>query len=269
MGHNLREKKVAIFGGSSGIGLATAEAAVAEGCIVTIASRNETRLKEAASRLNGKVTISVVDILRNEAIESFFQGAGVFDHIIVSAASTKTGPIRQLAIDDAYASMDSKFWGAYRIAKAARINPSGSLTLVSGFLSKRPNAMSGLQGAINAAVEGLVRGLALEFAPIRVNAVSPGLIDTPILTKLGPERRQAMLDNAKQYLPVQRVGAPEDIAHAILFVASNPYATGSVVTVDGGATIGSINIFGQVSSGPKNPSVASQDQQLRSSVENI
>jgi len=251
MGHKLNEKKILIFGGSSGIGLATAEAAVAEGGIVTIASRDETRLKQAASNLNGKVTISVVDILRHDAIECFFKDAGMFDHIIVSAASTKTGPVRQLALEDAYASMDSKFWGAYRVAKAARINPTGSLTLVSGFLSKRPNALSVLQGAINAAIEGLVRGLALEFAPIRVNAVSPGLIDTPILTKLSPERRLAMLDNAKQNLPVQRIGAPEDIAQAILFVAANPYATGSVVTVDGGATIGSINIFGQVPSSSK------------------
>ena len=245
MAYNLNEKKVLVVGGSSGIGLATAELAVAQGAIVMIASRDEGRLKQAATHLSGRVSVRVVDTLNNDSVVSMFNEAGIFDHIIVSASSTKTGSVRNLTLEDAYASMDSKFWGAYRIAKAARLNANGSLTLVSGFLSQRPNPAAPLQGAINAAVEGLVRGLALEFAPVRVNAVSPGLIDTPLLSRMSSEQRRAMFDNAKEKLPVQRVGASEDIAQAILFVATNPYATGSVVTVDGGATIGSINILGQ------------------------
>jgi NAD(P)-dependent dehydrogenase (short-subunit alcohol dehydrogenase family) len=248
MAYDLNAKKVLIVGGSSGIGLATAKAAVDQGAIVTIASRDEARLKQAASKLRGSVTVCVIDTQNYDSIVSMFNEAGFFDHIIVSASSTKTGSVRELTLEDAYASMDSKFWGAYRIAKAARLNANGSLTLVSGFLSQRPNASSVLQGAINAAIEGLVRGLALEFAPVRVNAVSPGLIDTPLLARMNAEKRRAMMENAKEKLPVHRVGAPEDIAQAILFVATNPYATGSVVTVDGGAIIGSINILAQSSS---------------------
>jgi NAD(P)-dependent dehydrogenase (short-subunit alcohol dehydrogenase family) len=243
MAYEMNAKKVLIVGGSSGIGLATAEAAANQGAIVTIASRNQARLDQAASQLKCAVTVRVLDVLENDSIVSMLEEAGLFDHIIVTASSAKTGLVRELPLEDAYASMDSKFWGAYRIAKAARFNVSGSLTLVSGFLSQRPNASAALQGAINAAIEGLVRGLALEFAPVRVNAVSPGLIDTPILARMSPEKREAMLENAKDKLPVHRVGAPEDVAQAILFVATNPYVTGSVVTVDGGATIGSINIL--------------------------
>jgi NAD(P)-dependent dehydrogenase (short-subunit alcohol dehydrogenase family) len=243
--NDLEAKKILIVGGSSGIGLATAAAAANQRATVTIASRDENRLRQAASGLKDHVSIRVLDMEDNDSVASMFDEAGPFDHIVVTASSAKTGSVRELPLEDAYASMNSKFWGAYRIAKAARISASGSLTLVSGFLSQRPNAAAALQGAINAAIEGLVRGLALEFAPVRVNAVSPGLIDTPILARMSPDKRKAMLENAKDRLPVNRVGAPDDVAQAILFVATNPYATGSVVTVDGGATIGSINIFAQ------------------------
>jgi NAD(P)-dependent dehydrogenase (short-subunit alcohol dehydrogenase family) len=108
---------------------------------------------------------------------------------------------------------------------------------VSGFLSQRPSATSVLQGAINAALEGLVRGLALEFEPVRVNAVSPGLIDTPLYSMLGEEQRQVLFETTKQRLPARRIGAAEDFAEAILFTATNPFVTGSVVTIDGGGTI--------------------------------
>jgi NAD(P)-dependent dehydrogenase (short-subunit alcohol dehydrogenase family) len=94
-----------------------------------------------------------------------------------------------------------------------------------------------LQGAINAALEALARGLALERAPVRVNTVSPGLVDTPLYAAMSDADRQAMFDKAAARLPARRVGQPEDIASAILFVATNPFATGSTVTVDGGGTI--------------------------------
>jgi NAD(P)-dependent dehydrogenase (short-subunit alcohol dehydrogenase family) len=133
--------------------------------------------------------------------------------------------------------MDSKFWGAYRIARAVKINDGGSLTLVSGFLSVRPSKSSVLQGAINAALEALARGLALELSPVRVNTVSPGMIATPLWSKLSDEARQSMFENAAARLPASRVGQPEDIANAVIYLASTPYATGSTVLVDGGGAI--------------------------------
>jgi NAD(P)-dependent dehydrogenase (short-subunit alcohol dehydrogenase family) len=130
--------------------------------------------------------------------------------------------------------MESKFWGAYHIAHAARVRSGGSITFVSGLLAERPMATSVLQGAINAALEALARGLALERAPVRVNTVSPGLIDTPLHNRMDPAARQKLYDNMRQNLPVRRIGSPEDVAQAILLVATNPFMTGATVNVDGG-----------------------------------
>jgi NAD(P)-dependent dehydrogenase (short-subunit alcohol dehydrogenase family) len=133
--------------------------------------------------------------------------------------------------------MESKFWGSYRVARAAKINEGGSLTFVSGFLSVRPSATSVLQGAINAALEALARGLALELAPIRVNAVSPGLIATPLWSGMADEKRDAMFASAAQRLPARRAGKAGDIANAVLFLVQTSFATGSTVRVDGGGAI--------------------------------
>jgi NAD(P)-dependent dehydrogenase (short-subunit alcohol dehydrogenase family) len=108
--------------------------------------------------------------------------------------------------------MESKFWGAYRVARAARVRDGGSITFVFGFLSHRPSPTAVLQRAINAALEGLARGLALERARVRVNTVSPGVIDTPLYASLAEADRRAMFEQAAARLPVRRVGQPQDIA---------------------------------------------------------
>jgi NAD(P)-dependent dehydrogenase (short-subunit alcohol dehydrogenase family) len=128
-------------------------------------------------------------------------------------------------------------WGAYRVARAVQIAEGGSITFVSGFLSVRPSKTSVLQGAINAALEALARGLALELAPVRVNTVSPGLIATPLWDRLSEQARQSMYEGAAARLPAHRVGLPEDVANAVIYLASNAYATGSTVLVDGGGAI--------------------------------
>ena len=234
---DLEGKKILIVGGSSGIGLATAQAAWDRGAVVAIASRDDEQLHSVAGKIGSAVQAIPVDLLENKSILALFETAGSQDYVVVTAASTKTGSIRSLPLEDAYASMESKFWGAYRLAKVAKLNEGGSLTLMSGVLSHRPNGEAVLQGAINAAMEGLVRGLALEFAPLRVNAVSPGLTDTALYASMASDARAAMMRTAKEKLPVRRVGTAEDIAQAILMVATNPYITGSTVLVDGGATI--------------------------------
>jgi NAD(P)-dependent dehydrogenase (short-subunit alcohol dehydrogenase family) len=226
-----------VVGGSSGIGLATALSALEAGADVTIASRSASKLEDARRQSGNRLRAWTLDTADNDAVEGLFQANGPFHHVVVSASATKGGPIRDLPLVDAYASMESKFWGAYRVARAARIHPEGSLTIVSGFLSRRPSATSVLQGAINAALEGLVRGLALEFSPVRVNAVSPGLIDTPLYAKMPDDKRDALYQATGKRLPVQRIGAADDVARAILFAAANRFTTGSVITVDGGGTI--------------------------------
>ncbi|MGV2287133.1 SDR family oxidoreductase [Trinickia sp. YCB016] len=234
---DLASQRILVVGGSSGIGAATAKAFAERGADVVIASRNQAKLDAAAMQIGKRVTTAVLDTTDAASVETFFAQAGAFDHVVISAAQTPSGPVRQLALDDAYAAMESKFWGAYRVARAAKIAEGGSLTFVSGFLSVRPSASSVLQGAINAALEALARGLALELSPVRVNTVSPGLIATPLWNKLGDEARQAMYDSAAARLPARRVGQPDDIANAVVYLATTPFATGSTVLVDGGGTI--------------------------------
>ncbi|HEY6831858.1 MAG TPA: SDR family oxidoreductase [Pseudolabrys sp.] len=233
----LTAKHVLIVGGSSGIGFGAAQAALAQGAEVTIASRSRAKVETAVAQLGPKAQGQTLDITDNAAIEAFFSGRPVFDHIVVSAAQTKVAAVRDLSLSDAMASMESKFWGAYRVARAARIAPHGSLTFVSGFLALRPRKGTAIQAAINAALEGLTRGLALEYAPVRVNAVSPGLVVTPMYDGLGGDSREAMFDGAAERLPVGIVGLPEHIATQIMAFLLNPYMTGATVYVDGGGLL--------------------------------
>ncbi|WP_336763384.1 SDR family oxidoreductase [Asaia sp. VD9] len=238
MTYDLNGKRILVIGGSSGIGLAAARSALMKGALVTIASRSLEKLERARAELGDACRCTVLDIRDFDAVAAFFNAYPEWDHVVISAAQTPSGPIRSLSMQEARQAVDSKFWGAYHVAKAARLSASGSLSLVSGFLSVRPSASSVLQGAINAALEGLVRGLALELSPVRVNAVSPGLIDTPLWAKMDEGKRAAMFARAGEHLPAGRVGNAEDIAQAILFVMRNGFATGSTVRVDGGGAIG-------------------------------
>lgn len=233
----LQDKRVLVVGGSSGIGLATAARALAGGAKVTIASRSAAKLKAADAELGGKVETVVLDAGDAAAVEAFFAAREPFDHVVVSAAQTKSGPIRSFALEDAYASMNSKFWNAWRVARAAKFAPGGTLTLVSGYLSLRPAKGSVLQGAINAAVDLLGRGLAIEFAPIRVNVVSPGYVDTPLWGKTTEAERKALNDKIAAGLPAGVAGTGEHVAIQIAAFWENGYQTGSVVYLEGGGSL--------------------------------
>jgi NAD(P)-dependent dehydrogenase (short-subunit alcohol dehydrogenase family) len=229
-------QEVLVVGGSSGIGLAAAKAFAAAGARVTIASRSADRLEAAREEIGHGARAEVLDTGDAAAVEAFL-ARHTWNHVVVSAAKTPSGPVRQLSLEDAHKAMESKFWGAYRVARSARIVDGGSLTLVSGFLSVRPSATSVLQGAINAALESLVRGMALEFSPVRVNAVSPGMIRTPLWSGMDVDKREAMFKAVAEKLPAKRAGEAEDIAKAILYAAATPFTTGSTIVVDGGGSI--------------------------------
>lgn len=235
-----------VIGGSSGIGLATARLAAERGAHVTIASRSRVKLDAALRDLDTDVRAALLDVSDPFAVAAFFGPLhetpatipvpGTWDHVVLAGSATRTGSVRDLSLDDARASMDNKFWGAYYVARSAGIARGGSLTFVSGVYSVRPHPQAVLQGVLNAAVEALSRGLALELAPagVRVNAVSPSTTETPLWDKLGSEGRQRKFDDMSSRLPVGRVAQPEDIASAILFVATNPFVTGSTLLIDGG-----------------------------------
>jgi NAD(P)-dependent dehydrogenase (short-subunit alcohol dehydrogenase family) len=228
-------KKVVVVGGSSGIGLATAEMAQAEGADVIIASRNEERLNAAASKL--KVSAATADVTSDESVANLFRRCGPVDHVVVTAAQLRTGAVKTVAMEDVRATMEGKFWGAWRVAREAQINAGGSLTLVTGYLSIRPRPNSAIIGAANGALESLARSLALELAPVRVNAVSPGIIDTPIRAAMPEQARKEMLEKTAASLPVGRVGLGDDVARQILAFMTIGFMTGSIVYLDGGALV--------------------------------
>lgn len=231
----LAGKKVVVVGGSSGIGLATAVLAKREGAEVIIASRNAERLQAAADKISAKAIQT--DVTSDESVANLFRTCGPVDHAVVTAAQLRTGPFKSVSMDDVRATMDGKFWGAWRCARAAEIRSGGSLTLVSGFLSVRPRPNSAIVGAANGALESLTRALALELAPVRVNCVSPGIIDTPIRAAMPEAARRDMLAKTAAALPVGRVGVGEDIAQQILAFMTIGFATGSIVYLDGGALV--------------------------------
>jgi NAD(P)-dependent dehydrogenase (short-subunit alcohol dehydrogenase family) len=231
----LSGKKVVVVGGSSGIGYSTAELAKAEGAEVTIASRNADRLKAAAGKLGVKSIAA--DVASDDSVAQLFQACGAVDHVVVTAAQLRPGPFKTVSMEDSRATMESKFWGAWRVARSANINKGGSLTLVSGFLSIRPRPNAAITAAANGALESLARALAVDLAPVRVNCVSPGIIDTPIRAAMPEAARKDMLAKAAAALPVGRVGEGDDIARQILAFMTIGFATGSVVYIDGGALV--------------------------------
>src|ERR1700716_43668 len=223
----LAGKKVVVVGGSSGIGLAPAELAKREGADVILASRNVDRLDAVAAKLNA-IAIPA-DVTSDESIVNLFRRCGPVDHVVVTAAQLRSGPFKTVSMDDVRATMESRFWGAWRVARSAEIRPGGSLTLVSGFLSVRPRPNSAIVSAANGALESLSRALALELAPLRVNCVSPGIIDTPIRAAMPEEARKEMLAKPAAGLPVGRVGLGEDVARQIVACMSNGFMTGSTI----------------------------------------
>lgn len=231
----LAGKKVIVVGGSSGIGLATAAMAKQEGAEVVIASRKAEKVKAAAAKIGA--TGIPADVTDDRSVNELFRAAGPADHVVVSAAQLRTGPFKTVAMEDVRATFEGKFWGAWRCARAAEIRPGGSLTLVSGFLSIRPRPNSAIVSVANGALESLTRALALELAPIRVNCVSPGIIDTPIRAAMPEAARKEMLEKAAAALPVRRVGEAEDVARQILAFMANGFMTGSIVYLDGGGLV--------------------------------
>jgi len=228
-------QRILVIGGSSGIGFSTAQLATKLGGKVTIASRQAAKVQQAAKNLH--VEGRPLDLTDQNGVDAFFAGESIWDHIIVTGSDVKMAAVKKLAMDDALAAMDSKFWGFYRVARAAKIRPGGSLGVVAGFLATRPAEGRALMGAINGALESLVQGLALELKPVRVNVVSPAVVNTEMWHGMGTEARQAMMATMAGKYPAGVIGQPEDIARLLLLLAGTPYATGTVVTMDGGASI--------------------------------
>ena len=234
---SLHGQQVLIVGGSSGIGLATAKLAVAGGAHVTIAGRSEAKLELAVQQLGHGVVGRPVDASNDKSITDFFADSKSWDHVVATIGAGGRGRITDLSMADAFAAMNGKFWTYVRVARAAKIVSGGTLTLVSGLYGSKPAPGTALVGAINGAIDGLTRGLAVDFAPTRVNTVSPGIIDTPLWDRMPPADRHALFKMTADTLPARRIGHAEDVGQAIIFLMTNPFATGSVLHLEGGARL--------------------------------
>ncbi|MEI9429722.1 SDR family oxidoreductase [Mesorhizobium sp. Cs1299R1N3] len=237
---SISNQKILIVGGGSGMGLALARRCVEAGAEVIVAGRGEDRLRQACEALGNPAGLDVaaVDITREDQVAALFAGTGGLDHIVSTAADIE-GAYRLLPELDLAAAqrvVDSKIFGPLLLAKhgAPRLAVAGSMTFVSGIAAYRPAARGSVVAAVNAALEGMVRALAVELAPIRVNAVSPGWVDTEIWAQVAGDRKAETLAAMAERLPVGRIGQPDDIADAIFFLMGNGFTTGTTLHVEGG-----------------------------------
>ncbi len=235
---SLNGKRVVVIGGSSGIGFAVAEMARGMGAEVVIASSRAAAVNEAVERLIGS-TGRVVDLRDEAGIAEFFRGLGAFDHLAITAGDwggAMFAPTADINLDQARDGFTIRFWGALAAAKhsCGSIARDGSITLTSGMLAHRPMKGAPVATAVGGAVEHLTRGLAIDLAPVRVNAVCPGLILTGHVKGMMPESR---LRSFVAPLPVPRAGSPAEAAKAYVYLMLNDYATGQILPVDGGGLV--------------------------------
>ncbi len=236
----LSNKRVMILGGSSGIGLATAKAASAEGAQVIIVSSNQQRINNALKQLPANSQGHAVNLSEEASIKTLFEQAGRIDHLIYTAGENiKLGLLSDTNIDDARQYFTLRYWGAVTAVKYAApyINTNGSIVLTSGIASVRPQAGWGMGASMCAAMEGFNRAMAVELAPIRVNLVSPGFVRTPLWAGFPEADREAMYASVASSLPVKHVGEADEIAQTYLYLMRQTFSTGQVVVVDGGAVL--------------------------------
>ncbi|WP_244146578.1 SDR family oxidoreductase [Paraburkholderia sp. BCC1876] len=236
----LRNQRVVLLGGTSGIGLATARAALAMGASVIVVSSSAKRVADAVSELGERASGYAVDLSDQSDVRALFEQLGPFDHLVYSAGDAlQTGPLAGMDLDTVRRVFDVRVFGAIAAVKHATpyLRPGGSVVLTGGVASLRPQrGWVALAGACSA-MEGLVRALAVELAPVRVNLVSPGLVRTPLWAHLADVDREALFAASGEAMPVGYVAEADDLAGAYVFLMTNRYATGQTVVVDGGGVL--------------------------------
>ncbi len=230
---------VVVVGGGSGIGLACAEAARDAGASVIIAGRSPEKLERAKASIGNGVRAFPVDVADEGSVRDLFESVDRLDHLLVTAAETKAANIGESEVETLRPTLDTRVWGGYYAAKhaAPRMGDGASITFVSGLSARRPYPGSSVISASCGAIEALSRALALELAPIRVNAIRPGIVETPLLDEFYGEHRDEYLRSLAERLPAGRVGMPDDIADAAMFLMGNGFATGSILQIDGGGSL--------------------------------
>lgn len=237
---SLENRRVVIVGGSSGIGLAVAREAALQGAEVVIVSSSAERIQEAIQSIAGNARGEAVDVSDEKAVEQFFANIGAFDHLVFTAGDTLH--LHQLADTDlgqARRAFELRYWSALAAAKygSPQIRKGGSIVLTTGIAGQRPQSGWVIAASVCGTIEALTRALAIELAPIRVNAVSPGVVRTNLWQSMSSSEREQLFESVGKRLPVGRVGEAHDIAQAYLFLMQEGFSTGQIVVVDGGTVL--------------------------------
>jgi NAD(P)-dependent dehydrogenase (short-subunit alcohol dehydrogenase family) len=227
---------VVVIGGSSGIGLETARRARAEGADVVLTGRNPERLKQAALELNAKSS-APFDANDPAALKRFFQTLPTaIGHVMVTAGGPHYGPLLDMDFEKARRAISEHVLLALEVARnaAGKVRPGGTLLFMSGTGGRRPRAGLGILPAVVAAMPNLIASLAVELAPVRVNLIAPGFVDTPLSASLLGDQLDARRDQLRAKLPIRRVVGPADVAALAVHIMTNTALTGATYDVDGG-----------------------------------
>jgi len=239
-GNGLHNKRVVILGGSSGIGLAVAEQAASQGAKLVIASSNAERVQKAIESLGGNAQGHTLDLSDEQAVETLFTKLGAFDHLVFTAGdSLHLQNLADTDLKQARRAFELRYWAALAAVKYASksIRKGGSIVLTTGVAGQRPHKGWVVAASVCGTIEALTRALALELAPIRVNAVSPGVVRTNLWQNMNAAERERLYESVGKNLPVGRVGEARDVAQAYLFLMQEEFSTGQTLVVDGGTVL--------------------------------
>jgi NAD(P)-dependent dehydrogenase (short-subunit alcohol dehydrogenase family) len=238
--NGLENKRVVVVGGSSGIGLAVAELSATHAAEVVIASSKEAKVRQATSAIGGKTQGEVVDVSDERSVETFFTRLGAFDHLVFTAGdSLQLDELASTNLQQARHAFELRYWAALAAVKYAspHIRKDGSIVLTTGVAGQRPHKGWTVAASVCGTIEALTRALAVELAPIRVNAVCPGVVRTNLWQSMNADAREQLYESVGKSLLVGRVGEACEIARAYLFLMQQGYATGQTVVLDGGAVL--------------------------------
>jgi len=236
----LNGKRIVILGGSAGIGLAVAKQVAREGARIVIVSSHQARVDAALASLPDGATGHAVDLRSEPAIRALFERIGTLDHLVYTAGEELlVAPLAQLDLASARAFFELRYWGALAAVRAAqpRLARDGSIVLTGGAAGHRPHAGFVIGASICAAMEAAARTLAVELAPIRVNVVTPGYVDTELWSNVPADARAKMFADAAAKLPVGHVAGPDEIAEHYASFLRGRYVTGQALIVDGGGVL--------------------------------
>jgi NAD(P)-dependent dehydrogenase (short-subunit alcohol dehydrogenase family) len=232
----LAGQTVVVIGGSGGIGLETARRARAEGADVILTGRNADRLERAAAEL-GALRTAAFDATDPSALDRFFQELPEpIDHVMVTGPGPYYAPLATLDRERAHRDFDAHVWLAVAVAQHAtgRVRPGGTLLFMTGTAARRPGAGLTVAAITATGLPGLIANLAVEVAPIRVNLIAAGFVDTPLSASLLGDQLQARRDQLRATLPIGRVVGPADVAALAVHIMANTALTGATYDIDGG-----------------------------------